>query len=337
MPVKLGSSALGNVKFGASQLASIYQGADEVWTNVLTLTLNSAQTVNLRTFIDSQGSFAGKKLIVNIPDGEVIGSTDPATFALVTGDLSPFTYVHVNNYGEIQGAGGAAPGGAGGGAFKCDSGVGTEFKLNNMSGAAVRAGGGAGGNGGVGGQGSDVSWFVGCHVTYNGSAHDDGWGTSPNQSVWAGGILYNEASGNPGYSYWHTGGPSGADIWQRCGFESGHWYETRWGNHSWGSGGSGGAGGRGQGYTQSRVTGLSGSSGSNRSGSGGYGGSGGLWGSDGSAGNNGNTGYYYSNYSSGATNGGSSGGAKGATNYAILGNSYMTFNDNGTVQGWTGS
>ena len=123
---------------------------------------------------------------------------------------------------------------------------------------------------------------------------------------------------------------------------------TYYNGGSGGSGGSGGNGGVGQGFGQSAGSGSSGSGGSGGSGggtnagnggtggTGGTGGSGGSFGSSGSSGNTGSSGNSggNGNYQNGSGGSGGSGGSSGGNAGKYLnGQSNVTFQNNGTVQG----
>ena len=308
-----------------------------------------------------------KEIVIN--SGVELGATSTSQEALqIDSGLSGGLTI-INN-GTLTGAGGAANGGAGGDAFQADVSC---TLINNGTIRAGGGGGGAGGAGGAGGTGGQGqtstsapgSW-TGWQVNYYGPGYIgmnrfnyEGhwyyyWYWGSNQSM-------SSSSGNSisygGYDYEKNA--SYGVIW------GGQWNTyvhslrrrqqsvttyTYYNGGSGGSGGSGGAGGVGQGYGQSAASGSSGSGGSGGSGggtnagsggtggTGGTGGSGGGYGASGSSGNTGATGNTggNGNHTNGSGGSGGSGGSSGgAAGKYLRGSSFVTFTNNGTVQGGT--
>jgi len=161
----------------------------------------------------------------------------------------------------------------------------------------VRAGGGGGGSGGSGGGGS-VSSSYSCGLNDYG-ASDGCCGDRCGCTCGSVYVFYNSNS-------------------YRC-----YCYQYSSTNYN---GGSGGSGGVGAGYNQTAGSGGSGSGGGSNAGSGGSGGSGGTFGAAGSSGNSG---------ANGNRTNGSSGSGGGAAGKYLRGSSFVTFTNNGTVQGGT--
>lgn len=295
-------------------------------------------------FGDDYGVDYPKEIVIN--SGVELGATSASQEALQIDSGLSGTMTITNN-GTISGAGGAA-GSSGGDAFQADA---TCTLINN---GTIRGGGGGGGQGGTGGQGrtSSAGWGNGVYAAWQGYSGSTQGPTNPGDYY----VFYNGNShpgANSSYSwYWgHSHSSSGTFVGNGAGtqYQFGSYRYTRggvwsqagggaWGNFKWYgitresyvtsytyyNGGSGGSGGAGQGYNQSAGSGSGGSSGGSNAGNGGSGGSGGSFGSSGSAGNNGANG----NYTNGT--GGSNGGAAGKY---IIGQSNVTFTNNGTVQG----
>jgi hypothetical protein len=312
--------------------AGAYAEADEAYTwddgenewvqifpNIVEVTVaNSTNVVAQNLFtVDDWAAPSTKKVI--IPSGVVVGSSTISLAALRVGTGAGGPVVFEIG-GEIQGAGGAANGGAGGTAIHADAAC--EILLTG----AIRGGGGGGGAGGAGGGG------------YYQTAEDSGWqySTSPTTYVygtynqykafWWYGSWLGQSAGNPaslnsgGYTY-HMG-----VVRSYNGDGNANSYEikrTRTLTH-YTSGGAGGAGGQGQGYNQSAASGSGGAAGGTNAGAGGTGGNGATWGTNAA---NGATG------ASGNNGGGAAGGTGGAAGTAIHGISNVTLTNNGTING----
>ena len=269
-----------------------------------------------------------KEIVIN--SGVELGATSTSQEALqidsgLSGGLT------ITNNGTLSGAGGAA-GSSGGDAFQADVAC---TLINN---GTIRAGGGGGGAGGTGGQGRTSYSYYGNAQTRNPNSHPSSyfyWDQGQNWQVYWNGHV---TSGAPPAmtsptskvygSYRYTPGTQ-----RISGFYSHlHYYyyfyditrEQQLTGYNYYNGGSGGSGGVGQGYGQSAGSGSGGSGGGTNAGNGGSGGGGGSFGNSGSAGNSGGNG----NYTNGTS--GSNGGAAGKY---IIGQSNVTFTNNGTVQG----
>lgn len=279
-------------------------------------------------FGDDYGVDYPKEIVIN--SGVELGATSTSQEALQIDSGLSGTMTITNN-GTLSGAGGAA-GSSGGDAFQADVAC---TLINN---GTIRGGGGGGGSGGTGGQGRTSSTGPGA------------WSSYQYDGTTAYGQYMNQLYVTTGYWFWNghlgyssntntstTSNTVGSYQYQRgtlqaSGTASGYAYynysirrrQSSVTTYTYYNGGSGGSGGVGQGYNQSAGSGSSGSSGGSNAGNGGSGGSGGSFGSSGSAGNTGANG----NYTNGT--GGTNGGAAGKY---IIGQSNVTFTNNGTVQG----
>ena len=270
-----------------------------------------------------------KEIVIN--SGVELGATSTSEEALQIDSGLSGTMTITNN-GTLSGAGGSANGGAGGDAFEANAAC---TLINN---GTIRGGGGGGGAGGTGGQGQTSYSYYGNSQTRNPNSSPSSyfyWDQHQNWQVrWSGFITGGAppamTSPSPvvygGYRYTHGT--------QRISGFYAHLYiyyymyditrEQQLTGYINYNGGSGGSGGVGQGYNQSAGSGSGGSGGGTNAGNGGSGGGGGSFGNSGSSGNSGGNG----NLSNGS--GGSSGGAAGKY---IIGQSNVTFTNNGTVQG----
>ena len=237
-----------------------------------------------------------KNIVIN--SGVELGATSTSEEALEieTGAAGTIT---ITNNGTLSGAGGAA-GAAGGDAFEAAS---TCTFINN---GTVRAGGGGGGSGGSGGGGSFTtsSSIGGTNYSNDGNCHarcSSVYGHSPSTPSCGSGC--NHCCGG---------------LWQCTNCVRSSTTNT--------NGGSGGGGAVGAGYNQSAGTGSGGSAGGTNAGTGGTGGNGGSFGNAGSTGASG---------ANGNRTNGSSGSAGGAAGKYLRGSSFVTFTNNGTVQGGT--
>ncbi|QGZ14136.1 hypothetical protein PP940_gp228 [Rhizobium phage RL2RES] len=263
-----------------------------------------------------------KRVVIN--PGVIVGSTNPAVAALRT-DVGWAGTLQLDNYGEIQGAGGAPNSGAGGHAILCQA---AGMIIKNIG--AIRGGGGAGGVGGTGGAGAYN--YTATEGPFASSSYVWSQNTNsidPNVDFirWAGGTVY---SGN-----WSDTSPPTSVVVGAYTYYRGSLQNTNLATKTYAvsrthvatastSGGAGGNGGRGQGYGQTNAGGSSGSAGGTNAGSGGTGGTGG---NSGSAGNTGNSG------GSGNAGGGSAGAAGGAAGKAISGSN--TLINTGVINGAT--
>ncbi|AIK68261.1 hypothetical protein P10VF_048 [Rhizobium phage vB_RleM_P10VF] len=301
-----------------------------VWQQVFAIEIVAFVAANA-TNVSLQSLFASgdwsnpllkKRVVVN--PGVIVGSTNPAVSALRTG-TGWAGALQLDNYGEIQGAGGVPNSGAGGHAILCEA---AGLTIKNFG--AIRGGGGAGGKGGNGGAGVYYTTVTeGPQYNYPSGSPRYWWQTSPgsSDSVWWGGSNYVFGDINSPYT---VGGITWTRGTQRDGSTSGGFttnyfevYRSYQQSHAT-SGGTGGNGGRGKGYGQTNAAGSSGSAGGTNAGTGGTGGTGGDWASGGATGATGNSG----------NNGGGSGGtAGGAAGKAISGSN--TLINTGVVNGAT--
>lgn len=282
-------------------------------TSELTLIISATTTnLNLQTAFDTQfgantwTNSSNKRVIIN--PGVIVGSTSICNYALTVSSGRGGT-LKIDNYGSIQGAGGAANSGMGGNAILANSSV----SINNQG--SIYAGGGGGGVGGAGGTG----------YYYNDTS------TSA--------CLRPENSGNtpgcPG-GYYETGFSQGGCCQTYnycCGLFNcacvgcASYQYTRYCRQDvYTSGSPGGTGGTGQGYGQNATAGSGSYYPGGNAGTGGTGGNGGAFGQSGSAGNGG---------SSGNVTGGSGGGPAGLAGYYIVNNQNVTWTNLGTVAGRT--
>ena len=319
-------------------------------------------------FGDDYGVDYPKEIVIN--SGVELGATSTSQEALQIDSGLSGTMTITNN-GTLTGAGGAA-GAAGGDAFQADVAC---TLINNGTIRAGGGGGGAGGsggNGGTGGQGRTSYQGYTSWSSYNGSGGynagnsygawrfdiDGSWIWFWAGSIVAGNVSATQTGSNPQYQRQtssngnqYFGDPFNTYAYRfpmrRRTLTTLYNYFNGGGG---GSGGSGGAGGVGAGYNQSAGSGSAGGSGSGGSaggtnagaggsgGNGGSGGAGGGFGQAGSTGSNGATGNSggngnYTNGSGGS--GGGSGSGGGAAGKYLRGSSFVTFTNNGTVQGGT--
>ncbi|TKW60849.1 MAG: hypothetical protein DI628_08145 [Blastochloris viridis] len=296
---------------------------------------SNANNVNIQSLFsgaDWANSTRPKRVVIN--SGVTVGSTNPATAALLTGTGRGSNLI-IQNSGTIAGAGGAANGGAGGPAINSQQTGVTITNAGNIYGGG--GGGGRGGNGGSGGAGS-IQQVVQEGPYYSSSYRwyfMDFGGYYYGDIVWAGTTLRIN-NGNEPASPWAYGGylyyksyPSGEGpnaIYRT--------YESNTPTTG-GAGGTGGNGGAGQGSNQARANGVGGSAGAaggtnaGTGGTGGTGGNGGTWGVAGTAGATGNTG---GSGNAGAGLAGAAGTAGGAAGAAITGSGY-TVTNTGSILG----
>lgn len=230
-----------------------------------------------------------------INSGVELGATSTSEEALEVESGAAGTITITNN-GTLSGAGGAA-GAAGGDAFEAAS---TCTFINN---GTVRAGGGGGGSGGTGGGGSYTT-TTSLGGTNNGN---DANCHARCTSTYGGGAFCSSGCNQPSEGLWNC---------SNCGRNT----TTNT------NGGAGGGGAVGAGYNQSAGTGSAGSAGGTNAGTGGTGGNGGSFGNAGSTGATG---------ANGNRTNGVAGSAGGAAGKYLRGSSFVTFTNNGTVQGGT--
>lgn len=265
-----------------------------------------------------------KKIVIQ--SGVELGATSTAEEALeVPAGLSGT--LTITNQGTLTGRGGGVAQ-AGGDAFEAAA---TCTFVNN---GTVRAGGGGGGAGGTGGNGrvTNNSW-----QTY-GSMYQDrrAFNGRNGNGIFVIEDVVRGYRGNSSTASWYV---NYAGQQFRQGNLFSNYYDGEWGYNykSWYiqrltssttnySGGSGGSGAGGAGYQQSAGTGSSGNSGGTNAGAGGTGGSGGAFGAAGSSGASGQN---------GNINNGAAGQAGGAAGKYLRGSGFVTFTNNGTVQGGT--
>lgn len=238
-----------------------------------------------------------KNIVVN--SGVELGATSTSQEALEI-DSGGTGTITITNNGTLSGAGGAA-GADGGDAF--EAAVTCTF-INN---GTVRAGGGGGGTGGDGSYNSDTNYSPYGNRYWR-------QGTNYVSLYHPAGVLVYSGNSAP---YYNTGiVPSGNVSYHRTNFA----FPAPYGLYAYNYfvrqavSTTGGSGGVGAGYSQPAGTGVAG--GTNA----GDGGDGGAFGASGDSGANGNV------------SNGSAGGAAG--NY-LRGSSFVTFTNNGTVQGGT--
>lgn len=285
--------------------------------------VNSSQVnLNLKTLIGTTLYDAKYRKRIIINSGVTIGSNSVSTAALVVPATATGGEVIIDNYGSIQGAGGAANSGNGGDAIL----VQTSCIINNKSGGTIYSGGGGGGKGGTGGTGGNGSYTqtVGtgggrgcvqdCTISCTSSSNPGAFCRS--QCVYRGDVCY---AFDPGY--YQCFDCARTDSISTTG----------------GSGGLGGNGGRGRGYDGASAVGSvggSGTSGGTNAGVGGSGGSGGTGGNWGTSGTNGTTGNTGSNGNTSAGSPGFPGNPGGLAGYYINGlSTYVMFTNNGTIAG----
>jgi hypothetical protein len=252
-----------------SNIQSFFQTSD------LFIEINSnRENLDLKTEIgDALYNSSHTKRVI-IPSSVTLGSTSTGNAALKI-PSGAGGRVLIDNYGSIQGAGGAAGGGDGGDAILAQS----NCTIENKSSGTIYAGGGgggSGGSGGTGGQGSyqvqTGSYFVCTTYYYWGECYSGYTAYNYSTSYSNGGSGGGGGSGGRGRGYNQTlqsgsGGSAGTS-----------------GSNNSGPGGTGGTGGSGGDWGQIGSTGTTGSTGAN----GNY--TNGLGGSNGSGG--GLAGYY---------------------------------------------
>lgn len=283
--------------------------------------ITSNQTnLDIRTLIGDTLFNAEYRKRVLIPSAVTIGSPSTANAALkIPTGLGGSLFI--DNYGSIQGAGGAA-GGAGGDAILAQS----TCTIENKPSGTIYAGGGGGGTGGTGGQGG-AGQIPGSPTTIFGTNPCSCRpGTfSPSARCRAGYVTF--VSCNPPLSC-----PPPLIGNQYCSAVVPGTPTPTTG----GAGGAGGGGGVGRGYNQSPTTGSAGSAGlagGTNAGTGGAGGTGGTGGDWGAAGATGDTGATGSNGNVSPGLAGLTGSAGGAAGNYINGSPFVTFINTGLIAG----
>lgn len=324
MPIYEGTTEVEYISKGNVPISKVYKGTDQVFDYTEEYTLNSATNVDLATWLAGQGASLIAPIIVNVPDGEIIGGV--GDYALDVGDISPYNLITLNLAGQIQGE-------AGGHAIYSDYAI----ELNNagtVSGAIVDVSdsndpalvinvaatgkilggggdGGAGGSGGAGDENLDYADVADWDEQYVAGSTE--YLITPSTGLrvakWFGVTKYSGTGSPPHYSG-GIGYTSGTFV-KTVGLTN-HFYCKR--SLREGTAGTGGAGGVGQGYGQSKTSGAAGTMGTYNAGNGGDGGAGGDWGLGGSTGATGSQGYSDLNST---YNNGSAGSAGTAAGYAI--------------------
>lgn len=302
---------------------------------VVTITTNQID-LGLINLFDSDDWFSNKNKRVVINAGVTISpSANSAAIyiQLATATVPWGGVLTLDNYGTIQGKGGAANSGVGGDAFY--SGTysntgGKKLQVNNYG--VIRAGGGGGGKGGTGGGGQYSSTATeGPYYARLGS-HTYFWsttsGTNINVPVWDNDGQGSAGNSNPRtvgiYTYYRVAGVQESIATDGSGGHIDYYRVQRtYSVNNNTSGGAGGNGGRGQGSDGALAAGSGGTAGGTNAGTGGTGGTGGNWGLAGATGFTGGSG----NRTAGAV-----GTAGGAAGYAYR-DSTTTFLVPGTILG----
>jgi hypothetical protein len=303
---------------GTIKLSNFYGAVNEIIKYITATSTN----VNASSYFtsDEWTSSAPKRLIVN--SGVIIGATNTSNYALNIPSGFGGSFI-LDNYGSIQGAGGAANSGTGGNAIFAGA---AAISINNQG--TIYSGGGGGGQGGTGGSG---------YYTYNTVvAENRGYyrnrggdcGCPGNWYCWPGSQYMNNSS-DP-----CCGGGQRTPNECFCCTEN-VTYTIRVDT----SGGTGGYGGVGRGYNQlasnapiyGQTNGpVDGGTGAGRGGTGGGGGDWGTSGGDGTKGANGNDGLAPNlNTSGGPISGGLAG-------FYIVNNENVTWIADGTLAGRVG-
>lgn len=298
------------VKSGFVREAGVWR---EFYSAGVAVILTASTNVNIQDLFDpAVWADAGlSKKVIN-PLGVTIGSNDPAIAALRTGtgwggELS------IENFGNIDAAGGNLGHPDGGNAFEAEAaGV---LLLNN---GLVRSGGGLGGHGGAGGGGSYQS---GVSEGPAGSYSTGGGGYDPyfTRFIWNGSTVYYTSGWHVSYRNINSV-TVGIYTYTRSGSQVIRSYTATY----YTSGGAQVPGGRGEGFDGARQFGSAGLPGGTNAGASGASGAGGLFGLDGANGNPGANG----NESAGAP-----AGAKGLAGKSILNLANVALSGSGTFAG----
>jgi len=328
---------------GTIKLSNFYGAVNEIIKYITATSTN----VNASSYFtsDEWTSSAPKRLIVN--SGVIIGATNTSNYALNIPSGFGGSFI-LDNYGSIQGAGGAANSGTGGNAIF----AGAAISINNQG--TIYSGGGGGGQGGTGGSGS--YHYLGAYLALGPS----GWRTFPGYGYDQYGYRCQQACKDafPAYSNVYAllnapGAYRDKYCCVACCFGSccdcctNDRDQDANASCCYGqpllaqetSGGSGGYGGVGRGYNQlasnapiyGQTNGpVDGGTGSGRGGTGGGGGDWGTSGGDGTKGANGNVTFAPNlNTSGGPVSGGLAG-------FYIVNNENVTWIANGTLAGRVG-
>lgn len=305
---------------GALSMLSFYGAIAEMQVIITANTTN----VNLLSLYTSLFGAPSSPVVarLTINSGVIVGGVGGP--ALTIGQFPSGSIIAIDNYGSIQGFGGAANSGTGGDAIKADY-PNQTITINNKTGGTIYGGGGGAGKGGTGGTGG-AGYYIAYAYFGNGN-----WASSPDQSCrsapWT---AHTSGVCLGGYSQSVDEGGNPVYACNGC-------YDPYAVYTSGGAGGGGGNGGVGRGYNQAPTAGVTGSSGAaggtnaGAGGAGGTGGTGGEWGAFGAAGNTGNTGASGNNGSGSAGTAGTAGGSPGK--YLIKGAYSVTLNNSGTVAG----
>lgn len=301
---------------GALSMLSFYGAIAEMQ---ITITANTTNVNLLSLYTTLFGAPASPVVIrLTINSGVTVGGS--GAVALTIGQFPAGTAITIDNYGSIQGYGGAA-GAAGGDAIYANY-ANQTVVINNKAGGTIYGGGGGGGRGGTGGTGGGGYYVA---YSYLGSAK---WAYSCLNSCQA---RYSNSAvclGDCSTKAADEGAP--LYVCNAC-------YNPYNAYTSGGAGGAGGYGGVGQGYGQANAVGSGGAGGgapgtnAGWGGTGGTGGAGGTWGTAGAAGNTGGTGGNGNNGAGAAGGAGTAGGAAGR--YLVKGANMVTFNNLGTIAG----
>jgi hypothetical protein len=332
------------ITFGGGALRSFGFGVGPTIINI------TSTTTNYNLFTAAGSPTVAKNIIVNINSGVTVGATAGST-AFTVGQFPTGSTIVINNFGNIQGYGGAASG-TGGDAINANY-ANQTVTINNQTGATIYGGGGGGGTGGAGGVGGtggggyyldsyyNYAYSLGDYVSYVVIRNNTTGALL--SATWAGFQVPLDVSYVQGAFVYNSGGNAYYQIGQLT------YYNVYTSGGGGGGGGSGGGGGVGQGYGQAAAGGAGGSPGAGGSGggtnagaggSGGYGGTGGTGGTFGNAGGTGASGYTGNTGDSG-NNGGGAGGSSGgggsgggaAGRYLVKGANSVTLNNSGTVLG----
>ena len=311
---------------GTISIGNFYGAVNEIQYTI------SSGTTNFQTssaFGSNWTTAVPKRLIVN--SGVTVGSSNGNPAMIIDGSMGG-TLV-VQNAGSVEGTGGAANGGAGGTAVRCDQNGNVTFQnagalKGGGGGGGAGGAGGAGGQGGTGGAGGDgqynafvanynTQWNFSTGSPRNHSPWNQGgiahlaevilwahWGCRrANAGTFSTGQYQNYGNLNAGQARLHVDCYNHASQSGAAGGSGG----------SGGTGGAAGAGGQGEGYQQTAQAGASGSAGGagssgnagadngNNSGQGGTGGTGGQGGTGGTGGAGGSFGNAGATGSAGAT------------------------------------
>lgn len=276
MPLFLGSTAIASVRRGAEPVQSIMLGDKQIYSAGVKAILTNSTNVLISSLFDPAdwANASLKKMVIN-PLGVTIGSNDNTLAALRTG-TGRGGLLAIENYGNIDAAGGTLAHPVGGNALDAE-----EANIELLNDGLIRSGGGLGGLAGQGGAGTN-STYVDSGWVFNASsyyAYGDGYGNFVFR--WAGSNIGTTTAGSitQGIYTYHRG--NGMHIKRT--------YTSTVAT----TGGLPGNPGRGEGHDGAALAGSPGAAGGTNAGDGGQGGAGGAFGiqgatgADGAAGNNG--------------------------------------------------